>query len=551
MIKTLLIKNYALIQNLSMAPSPNLTTITGETGAGKSIMLGALGLLLGNRADTRALFSTDEKCVVEGTFDLRPYQYKSMFLLHDLDYSDECIIRREISPAGKSRAFINDTPVTLDIMKSIGDLLVDVHSQRDTLLLGAAAYQLFIIDTFAANQQEKEDYYVRYEAYISKQEAYQKLKTSAEELRREADFNQFLYEELHVANLQKDEQQQLEDELAILEHAEEIKARLVEATGILQQSELNTLGQMQAVLKHLQQVSRVAAHFQPLAERMESSLLELKDIAEALEGEEQKIEFDQARLEHVQQRLSLLFSLQQKHSVHTVEELLNLQHQLKQRLDRVSNLDDELELAQQEYTAAEQALLQSADKLTASRKSVFDPFKRKTEALLKDLAMPKAAVDFRHKTIKPGPEGADDIKILFSANAGVAPDDLKNVASGGEFSRLMFAVKYVLASKTALPTIVFDEIDTGISGEVAMKMVQMMRDMSARHQVIAITHLPQIAARGNAHFFVYKQSDGKGVSTRLRPLTGEERQHEIAKMIGGDSPSAAAIASAQELLAKN
>ncbi len=551
MIKSLQIGNYALIEHLEMRPAPQLNIITGETGAGKSIMLGAVGLLLGNRADTKVLFKEDEKCIIEGVFDVSAYDLKPIFTENDLDYYDDCIIRREISPAGKSRAFINDTPVNLDVMKIIGDYLVDVHSQRDTLLLGSPSYQLTIVDAYAGNEALLLDYQQNFRLYKQKLKAYNELNAQAVELKKEADYHQFLFDELNKANLQEEEQENLEAELQIVEHAEEIKTKLLEITSMLNDSELAVIEQLQSIRKTLEHLGGLSEHYMPYKNRVESCLYELKDIATELISEEQAVEFEPSKLETIQERLSEIFRLQQKHGVASVRELLTIHSDLEQKVNRVLNLDGELEQAQQALAKQEKVLTENGKKLTNTRKNALGPFKNQVESLLKGLGMPDATMAYQHREMQPAANGLDDIKILFSANKGISPDELKNVASGGEFSRLMFAVKYVLATKTFLPTIIFDEIDTGISGEIALKMVNMMQDMARKHQVIAITHLPQIAARGDRHFFVYKELNSVRAISKVRELSENEREQEIAKMIGGDNPSKVAIESARELLMKN
>jgi DNA repair protein RecN (Recombination protein N) len=548
MITNLLIKNYALIKHLSMKPSPQFNTITGETGAGKSIMLGAIGLLLGKRADTRVLFSEKEKCVIEGVFDVRNLGLKDLFDELDLDYQDECIIRREITPAGKSRAFINDTPVVLDIMKTIGDHLVDVHSQRDTLLLGSPAYQINIIDAYAGNDRIREAYKAKYRAYKEAKKNLDALQVQAEDIRKEADYNHFLHEELEQAQLKTDEQGALEEELKIIEHAEEIKKRLNESIELLKNTEFSTISQVQEAVRNLGPISQYAEHFKPVIDRLNSCHLELKDIADELESEELKVEFDQNSLEEVQERLSLIYRLQQKHGVSTIAELLSIRAELDKKVSRVLNLDKELEQAEAAMKEAESQAIRSADQLSASRQKVIPKLKKSMELLLRGLGMPHATIDITHNQGSLTDSGQDDMKIMFSANVGVPPDELKHVASGGEFSRLMFAVKYILADKTSLPTIIFDEIDSGVSGEVALKMVQMMGEMSSNHQVVAITHLPQIAARGDRHFYVYKEPEAGLSVSKIKSLDQQERELEIAKMIGGDRPSGIALENARELL---
>lgn len=548
MIQKLLIKNYALIQDLRLDPSPHFNTITGETGAGKSIMLGALGLLLGNRADTKVLFEEENKCVIEGVFDVSNLNMEALFDESDLDFQHETIMRREISASGKSRAFINDTPVTLDVMSSFGSRLVDIHSQRDTFLLGSPTYQLHIIDGYARNIELLGEYRTAYRIFKQKESAYHEIKHLAEELNKEADYNHFLLEELDKSSLRDGEQAELEDELQIIEHAEEIKSKLFECIELMDQSEFALLPGLKQIVKNISSISKYAEHFRPLKERLEACLHELLDIGEEIGKETQKIDFDKKRQEEISEKLSIIFQLLQKHQVSTEAELIGIRESLKTKVERVQNMDAELAEAKKSMDAAEAVLLNTGRKLSTSRANIIPAFKKELERLLHDLAMPHAIIRIDQSEISPSASGLDKISILFSANAGIAPDDLKKVASGGEFSRLMFAIKYLLAGKTFLPTIIFDEIDSGISGEVALKMVKMMKEMSQRHQVVAITHLPQIAASGDRHYFVFKDHVNSRSVSRIKRLEEEEREIEIAKMIGGDNPSEISIESARELL---
>lgn len=531
-----------------MDPSPFFNTITGETGAGKSIMLGALGLLLGNRADTRILFEEGQKCVIEGIFNVTGYNLKSLFEDSDLDYLNETIIRREISTSGKSRAFINDTPVTLDVMKSLGNYLVDVHSQRDTYLLGSPTYQLHILDGYAQNASILYAYQESYKIFRKLEESYNEILQQAEQLRKEADYNHFLLEELEKANIQTGEQAELEEELQIIEHAEEIKSKLFECMEILEKSEFSTNSGLQLVLKNMAAICKYAEHFTPIKARLESCLHELTDITEEIEAESHKVEFDKERQEEVNEKLSLIFQLFQKHQVNTEQELLEIRESLREKVERTQTMDDELEDAKNAMLEAKDKLLENGQELSKSRKKIIPEFKQQVERLLSDLAMPHATIQIDQATIEPTSIGLDKMSILFSANAGVVPDDLKKVASGGEFSRLMFAIKYLLAGKTSLPTIIFDEIDSGISGEVALKMVRMMKEMASKHQVVVITHLPQIAASGDKHYFVFKAQENSRSISKIRQLQDSERELEIAKMIGGDQPSETALQNARELL---
>lgn len=548
MLKHLEIKNYALIKELEMDPAKGLNTITGETGAGKSIMLGAIGLLLGNRADTKALLNPEEKCFVEGVFDVKEYNLKDLFYARELDYFTECIIRREISPSGKSRAFVNDTPVTLDVVKEIGSYLIDIHSQTDTLLLGKTDFQLQLIDSFAGNLELLDEYKNAYGLYRKTAKKLEELVQQAAEIKKEADYNQFLFDELEKADLRGGEQEELEEEQKILEHAEEIKRKLLENTELMTGQEFAILSSLQTVSKNLSSIKELSEVYRHLSDRIESSLIELKDIAHEIESEEQRIEFDQTKQDAVGERLSLIYHLQQKHNVTTIAELLQIKDSVEEKLQVISGIDDELDRVRRECREFEQMVNEVAEKLSGKRLAVLAPLKLKLEKLLADLGMPHAVVEFLNSKTTPAPNGRDDIKILFSANRGIKPEELKKVASGGEFSRLMFAIKNIIAEKTALPTVIFDEIDTGISGEIALKMAALMKKMAAGHQLISITHLPQIASKGDSHFFVYKDNTEPQSVSRIRKLEREERTLEIAKMIGGDSPSKTNMESARELL---
>lgn len=548
MLQQLSISNYALIKELTISPDKGLNIITGETGAGKSIMLGALGLLLGKRADTKVLFDGGRKCVIEGTFDISDYRLKGLFDEFDVDYDAECIVRREISSSGKSRAFVNDGVVNLDFLKQLGASLMDIHSQHDTLLLGTNAFQLNLIDAFAQNTDLKESYSRQHLAYQEKKEIHEQLVQESAELKKEADYNQFLFDELEKGAFQAGEQETLEADLTRLENAEDIKTRLNEALAIADQSDFNINSFLIDLKNALNQISSFSSNYESLNNRVDSMLIELKDITGELEQEEANVEYDPARTLEVQERLSLLYKLQQKHQVSDIDALLEIQEALSDKVLRVENLDDAIEAADTTRAKALEKLNKLGDQLSASRKKIFKPFQAQITELLAGLGMPNARLAIDHKNQEPGPNGKDHITLLFSANKGVDPQPLKTAASGGEFSRLMFAVKYILADKTALPTIVFDEIDAGISGEVAIQMAQMMTVMAQNHQVMTITHLPQIAARGTSHYFVYKDDAGESTASGIRKLNEDERLLEIAQMIGGKSPSEKTMESAKELL---
>ncbi|WP_375444999.1 DNA repair protein RecN [uncultured Fibrella sp.] len=551
MLSHLLIKNYALIDQLEMTPDHALNIITGETGAGKSIMLGAIGLLLGNRADTRVLYDPSVKCIIEGSFDVSGYVIETIFEEEELDFAPTCIVRREISPAGKSRAFVNDTPVNLETMRRVTSQLMDIHSQHDSVLLGSNEYQLQIVDTYAQDDDRLRAYRADYQTYRERQTVYDHLMNEAGAMRREFDYNNFLYEELAKANLQADEQESLEQELNVLENAGEIKERLQMASEYLDNPEQSVVALLKSAVGCLNQVSKVADQYRPLQERAQSALIELRDLSDEISTEQEAVEMDDTRTEAVRERLNLIYQLQTKHQAKDVATLIALRNELEQKVSKVLNLDEEIDKAKAKADAAQKKMNASAEALSKSRLAALKPIEKEIKGLLNDLGMPNASLQIHAERGRPTPTGIDTVSFLFSANKGVKPQQLKNVASGGEFSRLMMAIKYILASKRSLPTIIFDEIDTGVSGEIAIKMGQMMRDMAHTHQLISITHLPQIAAQGMAHYFVYKDHSAAKTVSRVRKLTFEERVQEIAQMIGGKSPSPSAVSSAREILEQN
>ncbi|SNS04111.1 DNA replication and repair protein RecN [Belliella buryatensis] len=548
MLKSLSINNYALIQSLEMKPCASLNMITGETGAGKSIMLGAVGLLLGNRADTKALFDEEKKCIVEGEFNIKSYGLQQFFEAEDLDYEENCIIRREISPNGKSRAFINDTPVRLENLKELGKALMDVHSQHDSLQLGDGGYQLNLIDAYAGTQVELAQYHQAFKSHQQAKKAYEKLLLEAQDLKKEADFNQFQLEELSNLGLQAGEQADLESEQEILENAEEIKSKIHEILHQLQDDQFGGINILSQANSALQQLGRLAQKFDTYRERFQTALIELKDIADGLEDEYSKIEVDFEKLETTRERLSKIYQLQQKHALDSVEALMKLEKTLADKAFQLDHLDEELERLRTTSAQLYQEVLAAGKVLSAKRQSAFDPFAKELSGLLQQLGMENASIVLSQLSSTPTPSGMDQVDLLFSANKGVKPQALKQVASGGEFSRLIFAIKYIMADKMALPTLIFDEIDTGVSGEVALQMVRMMQEISQKHQVICISHLPQVAAKGEQHYFVYKDNSTARTISKVKPLTAEERIQEIAKMIAGANPSNSAIESAKDLL---
>ena len=548
MLVNLLIKNYALIEHLELAPDHQLNIITGETGAGKSIMLGAIGLLLGNRADSKSLYDPTKKCIIEGTYDVSGYALEHVFEEEELDFGQHCIVRREISPSGKSRAFVNDTPVNLDTLRRVTNELMDIHSQHDSIMLGNNEFQLQVVDVYAQTEKYLKKYRKDFRQFREAREAYDALKKSADRLRKEFDYNNFLYQELAEAGLQPDEQEALENELTILENAVEIKEKLQLAYDYLDNPEQSVLDLLKGAVGSLTQVSRLVNSYGSLRERAQSALIELRDLADEVSSAGGMVEVDDDRSTLVRERLDSIYQLLKKHTVNDITELLALQADLEGKVSQVLNMDEDLEKALNKTERAQERMMQSAAKLSAARKAVCKSIEKNICEGLIELGMPNASLSLEMTEISPTTDGIDFISFLFSANKGIKPQELRNVASGGEFSRLMMVIKYILADKRRLPTIVFDEIDTGVSGEIAIKMGNMMRQMAKNHQIIAITHLHQIAAQGSAHYFVYKDHSSAKTVSRIRKLGFEERVGEIAQMIGGSKPSETVVNNAREIL---
>jgi DNA repair protein RecN (Recombination protein N) len=548
MLLSLHIRNYALIEKLDLEPHRAFNVITGETGAGKSIMLGALGLLLGGRVDKKVLLNENEKCVIEAHFDISAYHLQNIFAENDLDYENTATIRREISSAGKSRAFINDTPVNLETLSQITSQLIDIHSQHDNLLLSAESYQRNIIDIFAENLPLLAEYQALFQDYLQKNKFYQSLLTEKNQAQAELDYHKFLLEELLKAALQEDEQEELEAEFGILENAEEIKTKLAESLYKLQESESSVLSSLKAICRDFEKMSEFSSIYEELAERLENTLTELKDITREVERLFGRTEYNPERLAWVQKRLDEIERLQKKHRVKSVQELLQIQQDLQNKVERVLNFDEILEKAEKAMQIALQKATEKAQLLSEKRKAVVSSLENELQKLLSELGMPNARLQIQILPAELYSGGGDKVIFLFSANKGIAPQEIKNVASGGEFSRLMLAIKYILAGKTAMPTLIFDEIDTGISGEIALKMALMMKEMAKNHQIITITHLHQIAAKAEKHYFVFKEDTEARTISRIKELSYEERLQEIAQMISGIKNSTSALQSAKELL---
>ncbi|WP_406823583.1 DNA repair protein RecN [Pedobacter sp. KACC 23697] len=550
MLQKLSIRNYALIDSLDIEFDKGLNIITGETGAGKSIILGALSLILGQRAESKYFFNQDKKCVIEGSFTLADENLKGLFEENDLDFSKDSILRREISIDGKTRSFINDTPVNLSILKQIGEKLIDIHSQHATQEINDADFQLLIVDALANHKSLLTDYRRGFKKFKYDTALLKKLIAEADEARNKQDYEQFLFNELEQAKLQDGEQEDLEQELERLTHAETIKRALLTSSGLINESEPSALQILKEALLQLQSIEKFDPAINVLYERLRSSIIEIKDITDEVSGIEENTVHSADRLELVNQRLDLFYSLQQKHRVASNTELLALQKQLEENLNKLLSSDERIENLQKEIDQLQKALHQQADQLSANRKKAITVVEEQTGVTLKNVGMLSARLVLHQKVLSElNKDGLDEINLLFTANAGQAPAPVNKVASGGELSRLMLAIKALLAKHTSLPTIIFDEIDTGISGETALKVGKVIADLGQNMQVISITHLPQIAAKGTSHYFVHKHEDHGKTTTGIRKLKQEERIGVIAEMLSGKNPGASAIENAKELLA--
>lgn len=552
MMLSLRIQNYALIEQLVLEPHKAFSVITGETGAGKSIILGALSLFFKGKGDKKLLLNDSQKCIVEAQFDISAYKLQSFFTENDLDYEPVTTLRRELLPSsGKSRAFINDTPVNLDVLSQLASQLIDIHSQHDNLLLSAEGYQRRVLDVFAENQNLLAQYQELFQEYLQKNKLYQNLLNEKNQLQRELDYHRFLLDELLKTALQQGEEEALEAEFSILDNAEEIKTKLGESLYKLQEGEFSILASLKTIYRDFEKMSTFSATYAELAERIENVLTELKDIATEIEKLFESTHYNPERLAWIQKRLDEIERLKKKHRVKSVVELLQIQQDLQNKVKRVLNFDEILEKAEKEMQVALQKATEKAQLLSEKRKKVVGLLENQFQKLLFELGMPNACLQIQILPTELCSTGVDKVIFLFSANKGIAPQEIKNVASGGEFSRLMLAIKYILAGKTAMSTLIFDEIDTGISGEIALKMALMMKEMAKNHQVITITHLHQIAAKAEKHYYVYKEENSARTVTRVKELSYEERLQEIAQMISGTRNSISALQSARELLESN
>lgn len=551
MLQSIYIQNYALIDTLDISFTPGFSVITGETGAGKSIILGAIGLLLGQRADIKAIKKGTNKCIVEARFNISAYQMEPFFAKRDLEYDpNECIIRRELYASGKSRAFINDTPASLTQMKELGERLIDVHSQHQNLLLNSEGFQLNVLDILAQDDQELSTYKEIYTEYKDICKQLTDFIAQAEQSRKDEDYIRFQLEQLDDANLQEGEQTELEQEAETLSHAEEIKAGLYKVDQIMSSDDTSLLSATKECMQTLHNIARVYTRAQEWISRLDSCYIELKDLSHEIAGAQEEVEFNPTRLDYVNERLNLIYSLQQKHHVQTVEELIAVTADYHEKLNAITSFDDRIsELTTQKETLYNKVIKQAAV-LTKLRTQSGKNIEKHMQSLLVPLGMPNVrfVVELNPRK-EPDSKGMDSVTFLFSANKNGTLQNVASVASGGEIARVMLSLKAMIAGAVKLPTIVFDEIDTGVSGSIAEKMALIMQEMGKQNrQVISITHLPQIAARGITHYKVYKEDTETGTNSHIRRLTDDERVKEIANMLSGATLTEAALNNAKALI---
>jgi DNA repair protein RecN (Recombination protein N) len=553
MLRKLIIKNFAIIDELELELHEGFNIMTGETGAGKSIILGALGLLLGQRFDSKNFKNNQKKCIIEGHFKLNGFSLQHFFEESDLDYDDACIIRREISADGKSRGFVNDTPVNIQMLKQLGEQLVDIHSQHETLSLNTSSYQLHVIDSVCNHKELLNKYKSNFGIYQKKQKELSDLEQAYEQAIKEQDYIKFQFDELNQIGLKENEQQSLESEQQLLSHAEEIQTKLSQIDTLLQSDGNSVVDQIKLINQQLSTLEKINPNIEGISTRVKSLLIEVKDITAEIESIALQTQINPDRLQIIQERLDVIYRLEHKHRVESIDALLAIQNSLDEKLQNFDHLDVQIQQFKNEITSIEKELRKMAMELSANRVKSFSLVIKDILTNLKELGIPNAQLQIEHSTHEEqlDKDGYDDIKILFSANKGQQPESISKVASGGELSRLMLCIKSLLAKKEKLPTIIFDEIDTGVSGEVALKMGAIMRNLSESIQVISITHLPQIAGLGKYHYYVYKDHTAKETATKIKELDASERIVEIAKMLSGDNPSAGALENAKELLKLN
>lgn len=549
MLKHLHIRNYALITELNIDFENGFDVLTGETGTGKSIILGALSLLMGNRADSRNITEGEQKCVVEGEFAVGELDLRSFFTAHDLDYSPICVLRRELLSTGKSRSFINDTPVPLSLLHELSNQLIDIHSQHQNLLLRDDKFQIYVVDVIARNREEKEAYRSLYGEYKSLESRLRAMQMKAEQDLRDADYVRYQYEQLRDARLVANEEEVLEQEQRRMEHTEEVKTGLNEALCQLSAEESGVLSRLQAVINECRHIVPYIEDGESLKDRIQTCYIELRDIADEFSRLSEDTEYDPNAQARIGERLDLLNSLMQKHRVPDVSSLIALQEELGSHIGAMESYEEEIDDLQKALRSCEEKMKQAAARLTQSRRRVLGTIEERIVAELVSLGIKHAQMQVLLTARESyDMDGGDDIEFMFAANKNQQPMPIASVASGGEISRIMLCIKELIATEANLPTLVFDEIDTGISGEVAANMGSIIRRMSRQRQVLVITHLPQIASMGDAHYKVYKTDTEEHTETSIRRLTDEERVREIAQMLSGNQVTEAAIRHAEELL---
>ncbi len=549
MLSHLFIQNYALIRNLDIDFQGGLSVITGETGAGKSILLGALGLILGNRVDSNVLFDKSAKCIVEGNFNIENYHLHDFFENNDLDFDVSTVLRREINKNGKSRAFINDTPVNLPVLKQLGEKLIDIHSQHQTITLFDTNFQLAIVDSYGGLSDDVNQYKSHYKELLTKKNKLELLIQEENQAQTEFDYLNFLNKELEDARLHLNEQIELENEIEVLNHAEEIKTKLFHTVQQLDQDGNNILGQLAEIKGNLGQIAKYSDELELLAKRTDSCFIELSDIAGDVESVMNSISHNPHKAEEIKDRLDLIYKLENKHRVNSINELLEIKQDLFNKLNSITSLHENIAVLNKEVESLEKEVNKLAKKLSIKRAKLFPEIEAEVIQNIVKLGMPQARFKIKNSPLKlAGKDGFDVIKFLFNANKGAELQDLNKVASGGETSRLMLAVKSLISQKNLLPTVIFDEIDLGISGNVANMVGEILVNLSKTMQVIAITHLPQIAGKGDTHYFVYKETEADTTKTEIKKLESEDRIIEIAKMVSGQDLTTASVETAKHLL---
>lgn len=550
MLKSLFIQNFVLIESLDIQFNKGFSVITGETGAGKSIILGALSLVLGQRADGKSIKSGSEKCIIEAVFDISKYQLEPFFLANELEYDAECcILRRELYASGKSRAFVNDSPVSLTIMRDLGSRLIDIHSQHQNLLLGDNRFQLRVVDVMAENEILLILYKKEFSRYQSLRRELAVVEEQALQAKQEEDYVRFQLDQLEEANLVSGEQEELEREQETLTHAEEIKGALYRVHEQLDGDEFGVIQLLMDALSTVDSLERYYPKSLEIAERIRSAYIDLSDLASEMDSLKDDIEFNPDRLDMVNDRLNTLYSLEQKHRVNSVDELIEIRDRYREQLNDIGSFDDRIEQLKLELESSYKELIQQASVLSEQRRIASDAMASQLVAMIAPLGMPNTRfrIDILHRD-EPDSDGMDDIRFMFSANKSSELQPVAQTASGGEISRLMLCIKAMIAGFTALPTIIFDEVDTGVSGDIADKMGDIMEELGRKMQVLAITHLPQIAAKGGSHFFVYKRDTDDRTVTSIKTLDGDERVKEVARMLSGASLTEASLANAKDLL---